>query len=500
MLIIVLAVSLGVGVGYFTTQRQLDVLINKLSSDEADEVTQKLSQAYTSAGGWSTLDVALSETGYNYDDSFEHERSTTSTSEHESERDEDEAEGDEDEAERDEDEAERDEDEAERDEDEAEGTIHLDRIRIVIVDTQGIVLRDNFSTLVPGVVTPDLTGQRTTIVDLSSGQPVGYAYIDVDRAFLASEELGFLRGLLYSSVIGGLVIAALALLLAVWMSKRVTAPVTALTQAAQSIAERGDTALLPVNSTDELGQMSRAFNHMTTALQTQRDLRKRLLNDVSHELNTPLSVVQLEAHGLSKGLQTPEETAKHIIDEVDTLRNLVRDLNWLAETDTGELELNFAPSSIRQLLVNEVARWQPQANVLQITLSLQSSSTLPNLQLDELRMSQALGNVVHNALQHTEPDGHITVATTIENGKRVRISVIDDGVGLDAADLSHIFDRFYRADQSRNRRTGGVGLGLAIARAIIEAHNGTIGAISDGPGKGATVWFVLPINSVSKTG
>jgi len=164
--------------------------------------------------------------------------------------------------------------------------------------------------------------------------------------------------MLYTTTIGGLLTAAMALLLAAWLSRRITAPVTALTQATQAIAQRGDTALLPVTSSDELGQMSAAFNQMATALQTQRDLRRRLLNDVSHELNTPLSVIRLEAHGLRKGLQTPTRAANQIIQEVNMLRNLVRDLNWLAETESDELRLAVEPYSIHQLLTTEVERWQ----------------------------------------------------------------------------------------------------------------------------------------------
>ena len=238
--------------------------------------------------------------------------------------------------------------------------------------------------------------------------------------------------------------------------------------------------------------MSAAFNQMTTALQTQRDLRKRLLNDISHELNTPLSVIRLEAHGLRNGLQTPARTADHIIQEVQLLRNLARDLNWLAETESDELRLTVEPYPLQQLLTAEVERWQPQAQSQQITLSLQLLPDLPVLDLDRMRMSQALGNVIHNALQHTAAGGLVTVAATMKMGGSVGISVTDDGAGIDAADLPHIFNRLYRADQSRNRRTGGMGLGLTIARAIVEAHNGMIAVTSNGLGQGTTVQFDLP--------
>ena len=142
-----------------------------------------------------------------------------------------------------------------------------------------------------------------------------------------------------------------------------------MTDATQAIAQ-GESANLPVTSSDELGKMSEAFNRMTAALETQRELRRRLINDVAHELNTPLSVIRLEARGLGDGLQTPERASENIIEEVNRLRGLVTDLNWLAETDHGEFRLAFEPCSVHELLTAEVERWQPQSQAKQVELSL----------------------------------------------------------------------------------------------------------------------------------
>ena len=217
--------------------------------------------------------------------------------------------------------------------------------------------------------------QVVNVSDDSARQAVGYAILDFYQAFGATESRNFVRGLLYTTVIGGLLTVAIALLLAAWLSKRISTPVTALTQAFRTVAQRGDTALLPVTSSDELGQMSSAFNKMTTALQTQRDLRNRLLDDVSHELSTPLSIIRLEAHALRRGLQSPSQAADRIVQEVNMLGNLVRDLGWLAETESDELQLTVESCSIDQLLTAELARWQPQAEMSRITLSLQLPPT-----------------------------------------------------------------------------------------------------------------------------
>ncbi|MBV7331186.1 ATP-binding protein [Chloroflexi bacterium TSY] len=182
------------------------------------------------------------------------------------------------------------------------------------------------------------------------------------------------------------------------------------------------------------------------------------------------------------------------------LRTLVYDLNWLAEADLEELHLTLEPCSLSELLTREVERWQPHAQAQQTQLSLQPLPNLPMLTVDKTRLSQALGNVFRNALQHTNSDGQITIAATLgtkpdaENGTVV-IIINDDGAGIDVADLPHIFDRFYRTDKSRSRKSGGMGLGLAITRKIIEGHDGTISVSSDGPGQGTTVRLELPASN-----
>ena len=454
--VIVLTVLISVGVGYYATQSRLGVFVDEIGDDEASRLAQNLSREYTAAGGWETVDRPLSEAGYIYDGVPQNER-------HE------EGEG------------------------ESFELFHKDQVRVVIAGVNGRVVKDNLSELLPGTTAPDLDGHRETVFDLTTNQPVGHVYVDVDNEFLTAESHGFLNALLYITLIGGALTVGAAILLAAWLSKRITAPVTALTEATQAIAQ-GDTALLPVTSSDELGRMSEAFNRMTSTLESQRELRRRLINDVSHELNTPLSVIQLEAKGLRDGLQTPESAYDHIIEEVNRLRGLVTDLDWLAETDHGELRLTLEATSIRELLAAEVIRWQPQSQTRQIELSLHVSADIPDMDLDRVRMSQALGNILSNAIHCTEAGGSIVLRAGLEGDETLAISVTDDGIGIHAADLPHIFDRFYRTDQSRSRGIGGTGLGLAITRAIVEAHEGTIAMTSDGSGQGVTVIIRLPLN------
>ena len=457
VVVVVLAVALGVAVGYYATRSQVDGFVERLTVVEADNVARSMSRAYRSSGGWSAVDRVLADAGFRYDGREEagHDRRGTHQ-EHGSE------------------------------------TFHVERVRVVVVDRSGVVIHDNLSLLPPGTPAPELGGQRATVTDGVGGGPVGAVHVDVEHAFLATESHGLLRRVLTTTALGGVLIAVAALAQAVWVARRITAPVTRLTEAARNVARQGDSSLLPVTSTDELGEMSAAFNRMTTALQTQRNLRRRLVDDVSHELNTPLSVIQLEAKGLRDGLQEPAQGADRIVREVTMLRNLVSDLSWLAETDSKELQLGREPCAVSELVDAELQRWQPRARMRGIVLAYRQGSELPTLDLDRMRMSQALGNVVHNALQHTDAGGLVEVSAAADADGRVAITVSDDGEGVDAADLPHLFDRLYRVDASRSRATGGSGLGLAIARAIVAAHAGTITVRSPGLGQGTTVRIVLP--------
>ena len=457
VLVVILTVIVSVGVGYYASQSRLGAFVDRIGGDEAIQLARDLSREYTAAGGWGTVDTVLSAAGYAYTQTADREQS-----------------------------------EGREGEGEHLEAFHQDPVRVVIVGADGRVVKDNFSDLSAGASAAQLEGHMERVFDMKLNQPVGRVYLDVNRELLSTESHGFLNRLLYITIIGGALTTGVAILLAAWLSRRITAPVTALTEATQAIAQ-GDSTRLPVSSSDELGRMSAAFNEMTSALETQRELRWRLINDVSHELNTPLSVILLEAKGLRDGLQTPEEASDHIIQEVARLRGLVTDLDWLAETDRGELRLTLEATSVYDLLAEEVDRWQPQCQARQVELSLGATGDLPDADLDPRRMSQALGNLIGNALHCTGPGGSIVIRAEQDGDGALSASIADDGIGIDAEDLPHVFDRFYRTGQSRNHGIGGRGLGLAITRSIVEAHGGTVTVASGGPGQGATVNIRVPL-------
>lgn len=448
ILVIIFTVLLSAGVEYWTAERRLGEFSTEIRTNDLARI---LSRQYTATKGWDTLEQRLIREGFLIDPA--RIRAAEEAGFDLSER---------------------------------------MPMRVVVMDVEGNIIEDTFSDLEQGADVPQLEGEPVTIVDLDTEQAVGTVTININRDFLVAEARRFLISTLYPTAIGGLITAVIALLLAAWLSRRITAPVITLTQAAQSIIQRGDTQLLPVISSDELGQMSATFNQMTTALQTQRDLRTRLIDDVSHELNTPLSVILLEAKGLRDGIQTPTEAANHIIHEVDMLRNLVHDLNWLAETDSGELRLKVDSCSIGQLLTTELERWQLQAQVADVELVLLPlPPDLPTIHMDTVRMNQAVGNLIQNGLQHTPAGGRVTVQCGVEDGW-VETVVCDTGSGIAAEDLPFVFERFYRADPSRQRDKGGRGLGLSIVKQTVKAHQGQVWAESE-LGKGSCFYFRLPV-------
>ncbi|MCY3922412.1 MAG: HAMP domain-containing sensor histidine kinase [Chloroflexi bacterium] len=453
--VVILTVLISSVVAYFATESRLGVFVDRIGDDEASRFAQSLGRAYTEAGGWQSAEAVLAGAGYTYEEIAQREQS-------------------------------------QRGEENHVELFHQDPIRVVLVNADGQVVLDNFDQLPPGSSASSLDGHREPVVAAASDQPVGHVFVDVNHELLSSESQGFLSTLLVIILIGGLVTVGLAVVLAVWLSRRITAPVRALTEATQAVAQ-GDTTRLHVTTSDELGQMSDAFNRMTSTLETQRELRRQLVNDVSHELNTPLSVIQLEAAGLRDGLQSGDTASDHIIQEVERLRGLVTDLDWLAETDDGELRLNLEPTPLEEVISAELERWQPQAQARRVSLSLDVAADLPDVEVDRSRMSQALGNVIANAINSVEPGGNIVLSARADSDEGVSISIVDDGTGIDPLDLPHIFERFYRAEQTRARGTRGSGLGLAITRAVVEAHGGTITAFSAGPGQGAAVTIRLPV-------
>lgn len=281
--------------------------------------------------------------------------------------------------------------------------------------------------------------------------------------------------------------AALALLLGWLLSRALTHQLRDLTQATEKIAQGDLGRQVAVRSQDEVGQLASSFNSMSADLARSRDLRRQMTADIAHELRTPLSIILGHTEALRDGVLPPTpETHSLLHDEAIRLNRLIEDLRTLSLADAGELSLNRRPTEPEALLKRALALHAPRLQQNAITLQTDIAPDLPTIEVDPDRMLQVLNNLLDNAARHTPAGGQMVCrAKLTPDTKRVLMSIVDSGPGIAPDDLPFIFERFYRADKSRQHDSTGSGLGLAIAKSIVEAHGGRLWVESQ-PGAGAT--------------
>jgi len=317
---------------------------------------------------------------------------------------------------------------------------------------------------------------------MGGSNPMSQLYVD----FRAS----FNEALLYAALAAMLAALALSFL----FSRSVVAPVLAMSHATQRIAAgRYDERVRAVGD-DELSQLAMRFNQMAEKLDQVESMRRRLIGDVSHELRTPLTAIKGSMEGLMDGvLPANNETFQQIYTEADRLNRLVDDLQELSRVEARAYQLDLRSLDISPLVQTVTKRLMPQAETKRISLDFELTPDLPLILADEDRTIQIITNLTGNALQYTPEGGRVTIsAKQVDN--EIRFSIRDTGIGIPPEHISHIFDRFYRVDKSRSRQSGGgSGIGLTIARALVEAHGGRIWCESEGEGKGSSFNFTLPV-------
>lgn len=230
-------------------------------------------------------------------------------------------------------------------------------------------------------------------------------------------------------------------------------------------------------------------NRYKASLDKQEEIRKQLSADVAHELRTPLTSIGTHLEAMIEGIWEPsKERLENCRDEVLRLGSLVKDLDRLAQADSENLQLNLSSVDLFETMKALLPAWETQTNERGITLTVSGSPSV--VRADKDKLLQVITNLLSNAVKYTPENGHIAVHV-FSDGKNGIIEVADDGAGISESDLPYIFERFYRADRSRTRTTGGAGIGLAIVQSIIAAHGGTVTAESEN-GKGSTFTVTLP--------
>jgi signal transduction histidine kinase len=288
-----------------------------------------------------------------------------------------------------------------------------------------------------------------------------------------------------------------AIAVSLFVSTQIVTPLQRLLAASRRIAAGHYAERVPANEADELGALATQFNIMAAELESAERRRVALIGDVAHELRTPLATIEGYTEGLLDGVVAPgAETWALLHDEVGRLRRLVQDLQELSRAEARQLPLHQRPCDPAELVGQALARITPQFAEKDITLinAIPIPSGLPAVQADADRIIQVLINLLGNALRYTPSGGTIRVSAERQDGA-VAFHVADTGIGIAREHLPYLFERFYRVDKARSRALGGSGIGLTIARVLVEAHDGRIWVTSPGPNQGTTVSFTLPIAS-----
>lgn len=330
-----------------------------------------------------------------------------------------------------------------------------------------------------------------------AGETVGYLIRIPFEPFSAqnpSPEEIFLARVIRGIWLSFGIAAIVALVVGFLLARTITNPIKALTVATTAVAAGELGRQVDVHSKDEIGALSTSFNQMSTDLAQASQQRRQMTADIAHELRTPLSIILGYTESLRDGVLPPDtETFDIIHDEAQNLSRLVQDLRTLSLADAGKLALHLQPVVPGDLLQTVAAKYQHQATQQNVILQVEAGTNLSEIEVDPGRMEQVLGNLVSNALRFTPENGEIVLTAVQLDSTHIQLAVSDNGQGIPADVLSRIFDRFYKANESRQAQEGESGLGLAIVRSIVHMHAGNI-EVKSAVGKGTTFLITLPLN------
>lgn len=360
-----------------------------------------------------------------------------------------------------------------------------------VTDTSGNLLAE---TRIASYTQPTVSSTFPITVN---GQTVGYLTLwtpQIRDLALESSALLLLRGVRRALIISGLVAFVAALIIGGLWVHSVVAPLQHLGAAARAITAGDLRARAPVEGHDEIADLARTFNTMAESLERARVARQMQTADIAHELRNPLAVLQGTLEALADGVYPPTpENIEPALTQVRTLNRLIEDLRLLAQVDAGELRLHIAPLDLVPWLTRLLDAYRPAFQERTLDVQVSVPPNLPTISADADRLAQVVHNVISNALRYV-PEGGALRVTAQPEGKGVTLRIADNGPGLPPEQRDLIFERFWRAESSRSRATGGSGLGLTIARQIILAHGGRIWA-EETPGGGLTIAFWLPLTS-----
>ncbi len=327
---------------------------------------------------------------------------------------------------------------------------------------------------------------------ISNNKNIGTATIGYVGPFLISEsEIEFTRGINMSILYSSIISVIIAILLGMYSSEIFSKPILQITNAANNIRKGNlDTKVELSNNIIELQELSESINHLSKSLSEQEVLRRRLTSDISHELRTPLTVLRTHIEAISDGVWAPTQDKLNICrGEVVRLIKLVEQLKNLTDIENHKLDLEITNYPISNDLEEIVKSFKYQFDEKGIRLN---SNIQKNIKIegDKDKIKQVFVNLLSNALKFTNSGGEVKVGLK-ENNYNIEINIEDTGIGMEEKDIPYVFERFYRSDISRNRKTGGSGIGLTITKSLIEAHKGKI-SVESKKDEGTKFKIMLP--------
>jgi two-component system sensor histidine kinase BaeS len=350
-------------------------------------------------------------------------------------------------------------------------------------------MMDNFSRIKPGQYTED---SYPLIKNNKQLGTIVFGYYGT--SFLNAGALTFKTTLNHSFFLSIFIALIFGLIVSILLSKQLSSPLIKITDTANKMRNGDLAARSPVVSkTKEIDDLSTSINYLSETLQKQELLRKRLTSDMAHELRTPLTNLKSHVEALLDKVWEPTDAMlQSFYEEIQRLIKLVEGLNDIAKLEQTNLNLNKSRFNLSLELERIVTSFEPQYNNSNIKIY---SILDPNVKvlMDKDKLKHVMYNLLSNSLKYSKTNGEVSL-TLKANKNSINIEVRDNGIGISQKDLPFIFERFYRSDESRDKNTGGAGIGLTIAKAIVEAHSGTI-SISSTLGEGSTFVLTFPYNS-----
>ncbi|MBS9375434.1 sensor histidine kinase [Rhodococcus sp. B50] len=322
---------------------------------------------------------------------------------------------------------------------------------------------------------------------------LGQAGIDHNSSQAAHVEEAFTRAIILA---WGLAIAIAVLLASVvswYIARRIQRSLdTVTTSTAQIAGGRYDTRVPSPELGHEFDELAASFNELARRLEATETTRRRMLADLGHEMRTPIATLDSYLEALEDGVRSFDDDTRQILrGATHRLSRLAQDITAVSRAEEHITRITPVPTTTGTLVTTAVGAVREQYDGKGVALHVDVAESAP-VTVDPDRLGQVLANLLDNALRHTPEGGTVTVATCMLDRARTEITVADTGSGISSDHLDHLFDRFYRADTARDRNHGGTGIGLTIARALVEAHDGRIRAYSAGPGRGARFTLELP--------